>query len=82
MYLGGFKKTRIILIETALSFLGGFFFSVMIPLNFIHPDYLPSSTSLFLIKDAKGMFNIREVWFYFCGNTVMSLGPNLHDVGS
>ena len=58
---GRFKKTRKSLSETAFSFTCGFFFGVMIPLNSINFDYLPLSTSLFLIKDAERIFNIREV---------------------
>ena len=62
--LSGVKKTRKVLIEIALSFPCGFFFSVMVPLDFIHFNYFSSSTSLLLIKDFERIFNIREIRFH------------------
>ena len=47
--------------EIVLGLLGGLFFSVMVPLNFIHFDHLSTSTSLFDVYDFKRFFGIREV---------------------
>ena len=55
------EKTREVLVEVVFSFPCSFFLSVMTPLNLVHFNYLPSSTSFFLIKDFVGIFNIREV---------------------
>src|SRR6185312_3688979 len=51
-------------IKIILRLPGSFFFSVMIPLNFIHFYHLSTSTSLFLIQDSKWIFNIREIGFH------------------
>jgi hypothetical protein len=62
--LDGTKKTKKSLIEITLSFSCGFFFDVMVPLNFIHFNHHPSGTSFLLVKDFDGLLNIREIWFH------------------
>ena len=61
---GRIKETREVLVEVVFSFPCSFFLSVMTPLNLIHFNYLPSSTSFFPIEDFEGILNIREVGFY------------------
>jgi len=61
---GRFDKSRIVLIEVILSLPGGFFFSMMIPLNLIHFDHLSMSTTFFLIKDLDRIFIIGEIRFH------------------
>ena len=58
------EKTREVTIEVAFSFPCGFFFSMMIPLNFLHFKNFLSSASFFLIKNFERIFNIREVRFH------------------
>ena len=57
---GGAKETRIMLIKIILRLPGGFFFSVMRPLNFIHFYHLSTSTSLFLIQNSEWIFGIWD----------------------
>jgi hypothetical protein len=57
------KKTRKLLIELTFSFPCGFF-SVMVPLNFIHFNHRPPGTSFLLVKDFGVLLNIREDCFH------------------
>ena len=61
---GRFKKPGKVLIEVAFSFPCGFFFSVMLPLNFIHLNNPSSSTSFLVIQNSERMFNIGKVRFH------------------
>jgi len=61
---GRIKETREVLVEVVFSFPCSFFLSVMTPLNLIHFNYLPSSTSFFPIQDFEGILDIREIWFH------------------
>src|SRR6185369_3406671 len=51
-------------IEILFCLPGGFLFSVMRPLNFIHFYHLLTSTSLFLVQIFEWIFGIREIGFH------------------
>jgi hypothetical protein len=57
--LDGAKKTMKSFIEITFSFSSGFFFSVMVPLGFMHFNHGTSSTSFLLVQDFDGLLDIR-----------------------
>jgi hypothetical protein len=58
-YLRNLKKIGEVFSKIIFSFPGGFFYSMVVPQDFVHLEVLPPSDSLFGIKNLDRSFSIR-----------------------
>ena len=55
----GFKKVGKVSLKKIFSFPSSFFYSMLIPLDLVHFNFLPSSTSFFGVKNLDRILRIR-----------------------
>src|SRR6185312_5113517 len=55
----GSKKVGKVSLEKIFSFPSSFFYSMLIPLDLVHFNFLPSSTSFFSVKNLDRILRIR-----------------------